>query len=130
MKGLREAFHRLSWPFIRGGGRVDPRESDGVRLVGPRECRPSESTSSPVDKECGALDEEMTDQAIEPTAISIELRSAPILLACVCQSCGRETIVGFVRGRDLEWPRGWDIWGDDVRCGECFEAARETREVR
>lgn len=50
--------------------------------------------------------------------------SAPISVSCRCQDCDRVETIGFSRGRDLRLPFGWDIWGDDVRCGACAEARR------
>jgi len=43
----------------------------------------------------------------------------PITLSTRCQECGRSETIGFGRGRDVRLPVRWDIWGEDVRCGEC-----------
>jgi hypothetical protein len=63
---------------------------------------------------------------VEPSHPSLG-NDFPITLSCRCQDCGRVENTGFLRGRDLRLPEGWDFWGDDVRCGECFARLEGTK---
>lgn len=53
-----------------------------------------------------------------------EEASLSIALTTRCQDCGRRETIGFRRGRDLRLPIGWDIWGEEVRCGDCAGSRR------
>ena len=53
----------------------------------------------------------------------------PIELTTRCRACGEEATAGFERGRDVRLPAGWDIWGSEVRCPECWRRAERARNV-